>query len=154
MPPATRADTDLEQRERCALCSVTFRSDISNLSGCGEVAYVDDDVVALIDRNLPGVVVAPRAHVAALATTARPAAVLAALRRAALHVETWYEAADVEITPVTDLSGAVGHVGYHVVPAASDRVALPRDHEPAAEARYLANRLDVTSPPRELHSSR
>lgn len=102
------------------------------------VAYLDDDLVALVAPGTPGVLVAPRHHVEGLATTPTAGAVvLGALRRAASTVACSYAADGTVIEATTDLPGAPGHVCYRIVPTRQDQALLPGDH-PAVDPDLLA----------------
>jgi len=92
------------------------------------VAYVDDDVIALIDQDLPGVLLAPRSHVEALSGLSTATGdFLAALRRTVTEVQAAYGTTGAMIEPTTDLAGAPGHVCYRVVPTLGDESAGPAD---------------------------
>lgn len=105
-------------------------------SASRRVAFLDDDVIAIMEPDIPGVIIAPRLHATGLAT--HPAVLLAALRKAALHVETLYGASGVTIEPDFDLPGAPGHVCYRVVPGARGQAVFSRGEDSAPEARRLA----------------
>ncbi|MGH9083645.1 MAG: hypothetical protein ACRDY3_10975 [Acidimicrobiales bacterium] len=80
------------------------------------IAYADDHLVAVIEHGMPGVLVAPRAHVEGLAMApGEGGIVLGALRRAASTVRSCFGADGTTIEPTTELPGAPGHVCYRVV---------------------------------------
>lgn len=79
--------------------------------------YADDQLVALLEPALPGVLLAPRAHVPGMGQMPGLAgAFLAALRRTVTVVQSAYGASGAMIEPSTVLAGASGHVAYRVVP--------------------------------------
>lgn len=101
------------------------------------VTIVDDEVVAVIDPELPGVLLAPRSHVEVLtAAPTRAGAVLGALRRAAEVVQASFGATGVTIDPTTELPDAGGHVCYRIVPTLAG-MPLPSETGPGVEASSL-----------------
>ena len=83
----------------CALCTISLRS---AEVGPFRVAYVDDDVIALIDQDLPGVLLAPRSHVEALSGLSTATGdFLAALRRTVTEVQAAYGTTGAMIEPAT-----------------------------------------------------
>lgn len=103
------------------------------------VAYVDDDLVALVDVRSSGVIVAPRSH--APATAAGSPILLAALRRAALHVERFYGATAVTIEPGNDCCATGVHGWYRVAPGNQLALVGRREHDTADQARRLREAL-------------
>ena len=101
------------------LCSVVApgRLGVPGSAASPEVAYVDDELIGLLEPGRAGVLLAPRCHVAGLMTAPeRAGTVLAALRRAADTVRRTYGTSGAMIEPTTELRGAVGHVCYRVLP--------------------------------------
>lgn len=97
----------------CRLCAAGGPS--------GEAVYRDPVVVALVDRWIPGVLLAPRSHLDVLDQRPdRAGPLLAAIRRAAQTVEEAFDASGARIEPTTELPGASGHVCYRVVPTVDD----------------------------------
>jgi hypothetical protein len=128
----------------CALCAVAqqggalARVDVAGMV----VAYLDDQVVGLIEPGAPGVLVAPRSHMRELSTMpAHTGAVLAALRRAAQTVMSSYRTSGTMIEPTTKVPGAAGHVCYRVVPSTFDRLLPLPAPDLEAEAECLAAAL-------------
>lgn len=105
------------------------------------MAYRDDELLAVIERDSPGVLLAPRSHVEALEVVPdRAGAMLAALRRATTTVETAYGVSSASIEPTIELSGASGHICYRVIPTA-DGHPLPLGAEGAVDPDLLAAAL-------------
>lgn len=113
---------DGARRVDCALCALVQAQGGHLPSGSGiVVVYVDDDLIALLQDDLPGVLLAPREHIGALSTfPERSARFLAALRRAVTEVRNSYGTSGAMIEPTTDVPGAAGHICYHVVPTMRD----------------------------------
>ena len=133
--------------EHCLLCEVADVSADHAPIGATDlvVAYVDDELVALIEADLPGVLLAPRVHVNGLARMAGTAGVfLGALRRAVTVVRSAYGASGAMIEPTTALAGARSHVCYHVVPTEpidGERSHLLSTLDRATVGEYLAEAL-------------
>lgn len=100
------------QDPRCALCAVP--GDAAAAGRLGGVAYLDDEVVAVVGAGGAGVLLAPRSHVGSLGELP-PGALLAALRRAATAVEVVAGAPGATVAEV-EVSGADGHVCFSVAP--------------------------------------
>lgn len=119
----------------------------------GEAVYRDRLVVALVDHQLPGVLLAPRSHLDVLEQVPdRAGPLLAAIRRAARTVEEVFDASGARIEPTTDLPGAGGHVCYRVIPTVDDAPIDPSvaAAEPDALAAMLREALagrSTTLPP-------
>lgn len=111
-------------------------------------AYADDELFGLVLPGRPGVLVAPRAHVSLLpAQPARAAAILATLRLVLEDVKEAYGVGEAEITPLTDLPGAAGHLCYGLAPVGLvEGAETPAD--PALLASRLANTLKQRTTPR------
>lgn len=117
------------QGQRCVLCDVAEAS----LDHWGQrttelvVAYVDGDLIALIEPDSPGVLLAPRSHVTGLSRMASMSGVLlAALRNAMTVVQSAYGAPRALVEPTTELLGAGSHVCFRVVPTGSIAGDEPR----------------------------
>lgn len=125
--------------ERCALCLLTDSPDgVLGRAGLS-VAYTDDDLVGLVPVELPGVYVAPRAHVGALfGVPGLAAVVLAALRRVVEEVKSSYGVADAAVEPVTQVPSSEGHLCYHVRPVVPDDGASAWPDLPARAERLAA----------------
>jgi hypothetical protein len=136
----------------CALCAVgeTSAGHPEPEAPSTVVAYLDDELIALLEPGLLGVLLAPRSHVQGLATQPGLSAVfLAALRRAVTEVQSSYGTSGAMVKPTTDVPGASGHVCYHVVPTMRDEMRPPPSLDLQEEARYLANALGDRAVPRQ-----
>ena len=114
-----------EVTETCALCAVAqpTMEMLAAEPGSRVVAYLDSELIALLEPGVPGVLLAPRSHVKGLSTSPGLSAVfLAALRRAVTEVQASYGTSGAMIEPTTEVPGAVGHVCYHVVPTLRDEL--------------------------------
>ena len=122
----------------CALCRAAREP---RPAPAGTVVLAVDDLVALVDEHVPGVLVAPRAHMEGLTTAPVEAGVvLGALRRVAITVQSSYGASRTSIEPTTELAGAAGHVCYRVVPVAGD-APMPPGSGPGVDPQVLAAAL-------------
>lgn len=104
----------------CALCAAArdVRGAVAPV-GPGTVEYADDLVVLLVGRDPLDVLVAPRRHVAGLASMpGGSGTVLAALRRTVAAVVDVTGAAGASIDEVRDLPGSAGHVCFRISPRA------------------------------------
>jgi hypothetical protein len=125
----------------CALCAVAQPTMelLAAEPGSRIVAYLDSELIALLEPGVPGVMLAPRSHVKGLSTSPGLSAVfLAALRRAVTEVQSSYGTSGAMIEPSTEVPGAAGHVCYHVVPTLRDESSTPPEPDLLAEARGLA----------------
>lgn len=130
--------------DECALCDAGQLSESSCvLSGTTAlVAYHDDELIALLQPGVPGMLLAPRAHIASLSTLPQFSAVfLAALRCAVSQVQTTYGTSHTLIEPKNSIPGAVGHICYHVVPTPSRESSQAEPLDLVAEARRVAEAL-------------
>lgn len=123
----------------CALCTLGLAPpDVPLEEAEVMVAYVDEEVLILVDPAREGALFAPRVHVGSLSELGDQAGrLLAALRRVAIEVQAIYGTTGTMIEPTTDLPGAAGHVCYHVIPTLRLNGPSPPRHL-AAEARRLA----------------
>ncbi len=118
--------------------------------GQSPLAYADDELVAFVAADLPGVLVAPRAHVEGLGRMPGFAgAFLGALRRAVTVVQSAYGAEGAMVEPTIAVPGAAGHVCYRVVASlpggGAPSVPAP---DPATVAAHLAEALEDRFVPR------
>ncbi len=130
-----------EVTETCALCAVAqpTMEMLAAEPGSRVVAYLDSELIALLEPGVPGVLLAPRSHVKGLSTSPGLSAVfLAALRRAVTEVQASYGTSGAMIEPTTEVPGAVGHVCYHVVPTLRDESSTSSEPDLMTEARGLA----------------
>ena len=130
-----------EVTETCALCAVAqpTMERLAAEPGSRVVAYIDSELIALLEPGVPGVLLAPRSHVKGLSTSPSLSAVfLAALRRAVTEVQASYGTSGAMIEPTTEVPGAAGHVCYHVVPTLRDESSASPEPDLMAEARGLA----------------
>lgn len=112
--------------DRCSLCELHRQAvraevpepkdaeDAEHTEDARTIAYVDLDVLAVVDTATLGVRIIPRAHTGS--TTAAPPALLAALRAAVLDAQEAYAARDATIELSAGISGARGHASYYVRP--------------------------------------
>ena len=147
----TGHDGDSRRHAGCVLCWAGDGGDHSAAPGGVEVAHADHELIALVDHDAPGVLVAPRSHVDTLPTAPMGAgALLGALRRVAVAVETSYGATGAAIEPTTELPWAAGHVCYRIAPTV-DGVPLPPGTGAGIDVRdvvaALSNAADNDAPP-------
>jgi len=124
----------------CALCTLGLHSarPPGTESTPVVVAYLDDELIALVAADLPGAMLAPRSHVRGLpAQPGLAGPFLAALRKVVLEVQSLYETSGTMIEPTTDLPGAAGHVCYQVMPTIRHGPVFL----PSTEVRALSLRL-------------
>ncbi len=129
---------------QCTLCTAAKPSaDLGESEPTSTVvAYVDDEIVALLDPGLAGILLAPRSHVTVLSTEPNRSAVfLAALQRVVAMMRTTYGSSGTTIKSTTDLPGASGHVCFHVVPKLRKGAAASSSHDMRAKARLFADAL-------------
>lgn len=101
----------------CALCAVARDEAAAAPVGPGTTEYADERVVVLVGRDPLDVLVAPRRHVAGLASMPDGSgAVLAALRRTVAAVTDVTGAAEASVDEVLDLPGTAGHVCFRISP--------------------------------------
>jgi|GEM_PF-2444103 len=132
----------------CVLCAVAEPAmDAHPIQSDWIVAYVDGNLIAIVEPGEPGVLLAPRRHIPALAAEpAQSAPFLAALRRTVVEVQTAYGTSGAMIEPTADLPGAAGHVCYRVLPTRPEGQPMPAEPDPATEARVLATALSEPPP--------
>lgn len=131
MRPLERADARVPG---CRLCEAET---------AGGVVVDDRGLVAIVEVDAPGVVVAPLAHLDVLERVPdRAGTLLAAVRRVATAVEQAYGAPSAHVEPTTDFPGAGGHVCYRIVPAPNGTMS-PIDGAPAVDADVLSAAVRV-----------
>jgi hypothetical protein len=107
-----------QHRSTCLLCSLEDSAAGQPFPGSETVlAYRDDTLIALLHPGLSGALLAPRAHVSGFAGLMGGAAsFLAAMRRMVTAEQSLYGASGAVVEPTDTLSGAAGHVCYHILP--------------------------------------
>jgi hypothetical protein len=133
----------------CTLCELAqMEEQPRSLDGGIMVVYCDNELIALLKPGRPGVLLAPRQHVATISTLpGNSASFLAALRRTVTEVQRTYGASGAMIEPVTDLGGNTGHICFYVVPTLRDE-SEARQIDTVAQARGVAEVLrNRFSPP-------
>lgn len=87
-------------------------------TGPGPLAvHADEAVIAFVQRDALGALIAPRRHVPNLSLRPGAAAqVLARIRRSAVGVQAFYRSSGVSVEPVADFPGAPGHACFRILP--------------------------------------
>ena len=113
--------TSNEGRDDCVFCQLGEVSEGGQLHGTDViVAYLDEELIALIPTERLGVLLAPREHAEALFDKpGLPATILGPLRQLVKQVKSFYGVEEARIQPITDFAGATGHLLYQVVPVLS-----------------------------------
>lgn len=103
----------------CAICAAARATAGEPRPGPGSrlVVHADDVLIAFVQPDVVGVLIAPRQHTDRLSTTPELAGILlAGIRRAAVGVQAFYGASGVSVQPTTHFPGAPGHVCFGILP--------------------------------------
>lgn len=108
----------VEATSSCAICTAASTAVVGTCTGSGPLAvHADEAVVAFVQRDALGALIAPRRHVPNLSlkpgTTGQ---VLARIRRSAVGVQDFYRSSGVSVEPVADFPGAAGHACFRILP--------------------------------------
>jgi len=117
-PGRPRATAGLDE-QGCGLCALAARArgEAEPGEGTPAVVHLGDEIFGLVEPGQLGVIVAPTAHVPGFSTDpATSAVLLAALRRAAVTVQSSYDTSGTMIEPVTDAYRGTSHACYRIVP--------------------------------------